>query len=174
MNSRAFLMNDLEGSKYKLTYVHNPQRWSDNLIASDNPIRNIENWSKEIKYLNESNSAISNAIKKLPNNVGGIYMFYIKGINLPFIENYILYIGRCQYTGTQNIRKRAREYFKDKRDLIKAMFKLWGEHLYYRYFPDTDNEAIIQNEVQLIRAIVPYFNETIPDKIEIKPTVPAF
>lgn len=41
---------------------------------------------------------------------GGIYMFYIKGICLQFIEDYIVYIGRYKSTDNQNIRKRAKEY----------------------------------------------------------------
>lgn len=51
---RAFLAEDSENYKYNLTYYHNPNRWRDNIIALDNPIRNVENWSAEIKYLNES------------------------------------------------------------------------------------------------------------------------
>lgn len=95
-------------------------------------------------------------------------------MNLPFIENYILYIGRCQYTDQQNIRKRAKEYYSDKRALISRMFHKWDKYLYYRYYPDVDNDRIKQNEVQLIRSILPYFNEDIPDNIEVRETIPAF
>jgi hypothetical protein len=108
------------------------------------------------------------------NDTGGIYVFYIKGLNLSFIENYILYIGRCQFTETQHIRKRAREYYKDTRDLIVEMFSRWKEHLYYRYYPDTNNERIKNNEIQLIRAILPQYNEVIPDQVDIQDSVPAF
>lgn len=51
---RAFLAEDSENYKYNLTYYHNPNRWRDNIIALDNPIRNVENWSAEIKYLNKT------------------------------------------------------------------------------------------------------------------------
>ena len=147
---RAFLAEDSENYQYELTYYHNPNRWKDNIIALDNPIRNVENWSAEIKYLNESNDDLSDEIKNLPNDTGGIYVFYIKGLNLSFMENYILYIGRCQFTGAQHIRKRAREYYKDTRDLI------------------------VENEIQLIRAILPQYNEVIPDQIDICDSIPAF
>lgn len=171
---RAFIRDDDDNEKFILTYYHNPKRWVDNLLEQNNPIRDIANWSNEIKYLNAANDDLSEDIKALPKSHGGIYMFYIKGLNLPFVENYILYIGRCQYTKTQNINKRAKEYFKDERIEIKRMFRKWKEHLYYRYYPDTDNELIRSNEVKLIRAIAPEYNEEIPNKIDIQESVPAF
>lgn len=173
---RAFLAEDSNNYQYELRYYHNPDRWTNNAIEFDNPIRNVENWSDEIKYLNAANDDLSEEIKNLPNNTGGIYIFYIKGLNLSFIENYILYVGRCQFTGQnrQHIRKRAREYYNDTRDLIVEMFSRWKEYLYYRYYPDTDNERIKNNEIQLIRAILPQYNEVIPDQIEIQNSIPAF
>lgn len=171
---RAFLAENSENYQYELIYYHNPNRWRDNIIALDNPIRNVENWSAEIKYLNESNDDLSDEIKNLPNDTGGIYVFYVKGLNLSFMENYILYVGRCQFTGTQHIRKRAREYYKDTRDLIVEMFSRWKDYLYYRYYPDTDNDRIKNNEIQLIRAILPQYNEVIPDQIDICDSIPAF
>ena len=171
---RAFLAEDSNNYQYELTYYHNPNRWRNNIINTENPIRNVDNWSDEIKYLNEPNDDLSDDIKNLPNDTGGIYVFYIKGLNLSFIENYILYIGRCQFTETQHIRKRAREYYKDTRDLIVEMFSRWKEHLYYRYYPDTNNERIKNNEIQLIRAILPQYNEVIPDQVDIQDSVPAF
>lgn len=170
---RAFVEENDE-KLFEVTYYHKPQRWIENTVDSTNNIMAEQNWSSEIKYLNSSHSNISNAIKSIPNDKGGVYIFYIKGICLPFIENYILYIGRCKYTSSQNIRKRAKEYFSDERPMIKTMFKRWKEHLYYRYFPDTDNNNIDNNEIKLIRTILPPFNEVIPDKIEIQPTISAF
>lgn len=171
---RAFLSEDSDNYKYELRYYHNPKRWHDNLVDANNPIKDVANWSEEIKYLNIHNDDISNDIKSLPNNTGGIYVFYVKGLNISFFENYILYIGRCKFTQNQNIRKRAKEYYTDTRDLIVEMFSRWKEHLYYRYYADIDNERIEKNEIQLIRAILPQYNEVIPDKIEIQQTVPAF
>lgn len=86
---RAFLAEDSNNYQYELTYYHNPNRWRNNIINTENPIRNVDNWSDEIKYLNESNDDLSDDIKNLPNDTGGIYVFYIKGLNLSFIENYI-------------------------------------------------------------------------------------
>lgn len=170
---QAFVRSD--GNKeYEVSYYHNPARWGANRLPLDSPLRDISNWSQEIKYYNVNGTDVSDAIKQLPNTTGGIYVFYLKGENLSFFENYILYIGRCQYTDKQNIRKRAKEYFKDNRGLVSIMMELWKNNLYYRYFPDTDNDRIINNEVLLIRAILPAFNETIPDTIDIQNSVPAF
>ena len=52
---RAFLAEDSNNYQYELKYYLNPHRWANNAIELDNPIRNVENWSAEIKYLNESN-----------------------------------------------------------------------------------------------------------------------
>ena len=174
MNYRAFIEED-EAAFFEVTYYHKPQRWIDNAISIDNPIRDVQNWSSEIKYLNHSNDSISDEINNIPNNTGGIYMFFIKGINLPFIENYIIYIGRSRFTENQNIRKRAKEYFTDKkRPMIIKMFKHWKNHLYYRYYQDTDNRRISDNEIQLIRAILPPLNEVIPERLDVQQTQPAF
>lgn len=169
---RAFI--DDENRLFDITYFHNPSRWLEYTIDQNNPIANEANWSKEMKYLNDTNDDISDEIKNIPNNTGGIYMFFIKGLSLTFIEKYIVYIGRCQYTEDQNIRKRAKEYFKDDRDFIRSMFNHWKEYVYYRYYPDTDNERIIANEALLLNAIWPPFNPTIPSNIDVQPTINAF
>jgi len=180
MNYRAFIEDD--DTPFRIEYYHNPSRWIKNAVATDNPIMDVNKWSQEIKYMNKVNEndfSISDDIRNLPTDTGGIYIFFIKGISLPFIENYIVYIGRCQYTEAQNINKRAKEYFvndylRGERLMIQKMFKHWKDHLYYRYYPDTDNDNIKRNEAQLIRAILPPLNEVIPDKMDIRETIPAF
>ena len=171
---RAFLADNEINLLYQITYYHNPQRWTDNILEINNPIRIANNWSDEIKYLNDSNDDISDRINQLPDNTGGIYMFFIKGVNLAFVENYIVYIGRCKYTQHQNIKKRAKEYFSEDRSQIVRLFKHWKQNLYYRYYPETNNELIDNLEIKLIRAILPPMNEKIPDRIEVQETVPAF
>lgn len=169
---RAFTTND-DDLVCRIEYYPTPQRWRDN-IDSTNPITDEKNWSAEIKYMNPTNDDVSDEIKKIPNNTGGVYMFYIKGISLPFVEKYIVYIGRALYTDDQNIRKRAKEYLKPDRELIKHLFSHWKEYLYYRYYSDVNNEQIKANEAMLIRAILPPFNEDIPNKIEVKTPIKAF
>ena len=172
---RAFVEDDDENLKHQVLYYHNPSRWNDNTLPDGDPIRDEKLWSIEIKYLNHDNSGISDDIKSLPTDTGGVYIFFLKGINLPFFENHILYIGRCRYTEVQNIRKRAMEYFSDtKRAMIKRMFRLWSPYLFYRYFPNSNNDWIDKTEAILIRSILPPLNERIPDKVNIQATLPAF
>ena len=171
---RAFLADNEINLLYEITYYHNPNRWLDNIVENDNSIRFSQNWSDEIKYLNDTNDSVSDSINSLPNDTGGVYLFYIKGVNLCFIENYIVYIGRCKITPNQNIRKRAKEYFTDNRSQISKLFRNWSQHIYYRYYPEINNEVIDNLEVKLIRAILPPFNEKIPDRIDIQDTVLAF
>ena len=156
----------------EILFRPNPIRWMDNFVGNDNPIRDVTNWSSEIKYLNDGK--ISDEIRNMPKDKGGLYMFYLKGPNLPFAEYYILYIGRALYTPSENICKRAMHYLKDERYMIQEMFDNWKNDLYYRYFPDTDNIAIEKNEIALIRSIVPPYNEDIPNKREEQPKVKAF
>lgn len=165
---------EFEDRNFEIPFNLNPQRWIENCPDYDNPILCEDNWQPEIKYLNPTNDGISDEIKAIPSNTGGIYLFFIKGITLPFMEKHIVYVGRCHYTDLQNINKRAKEYFTDKRPKIKNMFKRWGKYVYYRYFPDTNNNMIDKNEVMLIRAIKPDFNEDIPDKLDFQPIVKAF
>ena len=67
------------------------------------------------------------------------------------------------------------EYYSEiNRVLIKKMFRLWRNHLYYRYYASTDNTFIDKAEATLIRAILPPMNEKIPDKVNVQPAVPAF
>ena len=172
---RAFVEEDDDNAIHRIEYYHTPSRWQDNALPQNNPIRDESAWSNEIKYLDATNTVISDEIKEIPDNTGGIYIFYIKGTNLTFIENHILYVGRSRYTDNQNIRKRAMEYYSEtNRVLIKKMFRLWRNHLYYRYYASTDNTFIDNVEATLIRAILPPMNEKIPDKVNVQPAVPAF
>ena len=171
MRYRAFNASNRD-KILEIPYRPNPIRWQDNFIGDNNPIRDVANWSQEIKFLKDGK--ISDEIRNMPNDKGGIYMFYLKGINLPFAEYYILYIGRALYTSGENIRKRAMHYLNDERSLIQEMFENWRNDLYYRYFPDVDNNAIERNEIALIRSIVPPYNEEIPNKIEEQPKINAF
>lgn len=171
MDRNAFSIVD--GNKnYLIQYMPRPARWAEYFVGEDNPIRLEENWSEEIKYI--ENNQRSPKIDNLPTDTGGVYIFYLKGINLPFMEKYILYIGRAQYTKKMNIRVRAKSYFSDNRITIQEMFHWWGNDLYYRYYPDKDNDKIKSNEAALIRAIFPPYNSIIPDKFIVEPKVSAF
>ena len=95
---RAFSTFDEESIKHQITYYHNPSRWESYQLPLNSPLRNIDNWSEEIKYYNSDGTDYSDEIGQLPTTTGGVYVFYLKGDNLSFFENYILYIGRCRFT----------------------------------------------------------------------------
>ena len=110
MHYRAFLTID-DNSSYELKYYHNPNRWNRCVAQlNNNPILDINNWTSEYKFYDENGSP--NLNNQLPDDMGGIYIFYLKGICLPFFENYILYIGKAEITNGQNIRKRVKEYYR--------------------------------------------------------------
>jgi hypothetical protein len=177
MRVDAFITSNEDNKLYDVVYYHNPTRWKDNALSVDSPLLKEENWSGLIKYM--EGEELSEEIKLLPNNKGGIYMFVIQGQTLPFSEYYLAYIGRVKYTDNQNLKKRAKEYLseyyaKDTRPKIKRMFEKWKDFLFYKYYPETDNDMIIHCESQLIRAILPPFNDEIPDRIEFKQPLNAF
>ena len=150
-------------------------RWERCLCyLKGNPILDINNWTPEYKFYENGEKSV--LINQLPNDKGGIYVFYLKGICLPFFENYILYIGKASITDNENIRSRVKTYYNvpKKRDLIIEMFSKWKDYIYCRCFPETDNEKIEIDESLLIKAILPFYNEDIPDKILVQPTVKAF
>ena len=53
------------------------------------------------------------------------------------------------------------------------MLKGWGEYLYIRYLPLTDDLELEKIEAELINKILPPFNDKIPDK-KIRDAVKAF
>lgn len=174
----TFLSRHDENKKYDWVYYHYPQRWNKVIPGSLENLVKEENWSRYIKYLDESHS-ISQSIKDIPCDSGGIYVFFVQGTTLPFLERHIAYIGRAKITDHQNLRKRVMEYLpeslkKNSRHKIYRLFKYWKDYLYLRYFPCTDNNLVDQLEKLLIYAIFPPFNDKIVDKIIVKPSVKAF
>ena len=175
----TFLSRHDENKKYDWVYYHYPQRWSDVKLGNNTAeFLKEDNWSGYIKYLDEGHS-ISQSVKNIPCDKGGIYVFFVQGTTIPFLERHIAYIGRAKMTDHQNLRKRVMEYLpesqkKNSRHKIYRLFKYWKDYLYIRYFPCTDNHIIDQLEKQLIHAIFPPFNDKIVDKIVVKPSVKAF
>lgn len=131
-----------------------------------------------IKYLNDDGTAFNGAINDVPNNSGGLYLFYAKCHIIPGITEYPFYIGRAQFTENQNLRKRVKVYFQkyrleDERPKITKMFKYWANDLYLAFLPLETNEAIIDYEKRLINALLLPMNTEIPDK-EVRDATVAF
>ena len=135
------------------------------------------NWQK-IKYLNANADDFNLAINTVPNNSGGLYLFYVKCEIISGITEYPFYIGRAQLTEHQNLRKRVKEYFlhysrNDERPKITKMFKYWANDLHLAYFVLNNNRDIIDLEKQLINYLLLPMNDEIPDQ-EIKQAIKAF
>ena len=135
------------------------------------------NW-KKIKYLNDEADNFNNAINNVPNNTGGLYLFYVKCKIISGITEFPLYIGRVQLTEHQNLRKRVKEYFlkyskNNERPKITKMFKYWAKDLYLAFIALNENEDIIDLEKQIINSLLLPINDQIPDT-EIRQATKAF
>lgn len=62
---------------YIIEYRPNPTKWADNFVGLTNPIRDVKNWSPEIKYYKDGK--LSEEIRNIPRDKGGIYFFISKG-----------------------------------------------------------------------------------------------
>lgn len=138
---------------------------------------NFNNWQKT-KYLNDLNNDFNDDINEIPNNKGGLYMFYLNCRTIIGITEMPLYIGRAQLTDNQNLKKRVKEYFQkfsknNERPKITKMFKYWAEDLYLAYYILDENEDVINIEKKLINSLLLPMNDEIPDQ-EIRQAVKAF
>ena len=161
MDIGAFVERNDETKKYDCLYYLHPDLWLKNAEVTSR-LHNQENWSDYIKYLNDDNK-VSDEVKNLPGDCGGIYLFFIQGPSLPFCERYLAYVGRAQCTESESLRSRVKSYLpeskkKNGRTRIVRLFKYWKEYLYIRYYQSQDNEFIKQCESALIHAILPPFN----------------
>jgi hypothetical protein len=135
-------------------------------------------WS-QLKFLNADATSFSDDIHRLPNDKGGVYMFFVKCHILPGITEFPLYIGRARLTDGHNIRVRIRAYFtkyrngKERRPLILKMIKYWGKELYIAFRVLDDNQEIVDLERKLINGLLLPMNTEIPDT-EIRSARDAF
>jgi len=160
----------------KLEYKVSPKLWERFIIPSGVDI-SFAHWTT-IKYLDDNGAAFNVDIEKVPNNTGGLYLFYTKCSILEGITEFPFYIGRAQYTEGQNLRKRVREYFNQyKREVdrpkITRMFKYWSKDLYLAFLPLSTNTDIKDFEKKLINSLLLPMNDEIPDK-EIRDAIKAF
>jgi len=138
---------------------------------------NFDTWNI-IKYLNDDANGFSEEIENLPNDRGGLYLFFAKCNILTGITEYPFYIGRAQLTDGQNLRKRCREYYTkfardNERPKITKMINYWGKDLYLAYKEIDDNDDIVDFEKKLINSLLLPMNDEIPDQ-EIRESIKAF
>ncbi len=137
----------------------------------------FENWIA-FKYLNDSIDGFNPEIENVPENRGGLYLFYAKCPIVSGMTDFPFYIGRALLTEHQNLKKRVKEYFSkfskdDERPKITKMFKYWSEDLYLAYFVLEENDDVIDLEKKLINSLLLPMNDQIPDQ-EIRQAVKAF
>lgn len=176
MNRDSFLSKYRESALYMCPYYLDPNRW-EKVPKNMRDILQGQAWSDYIKYL-DSDGNLAEELNQLPENEGGIYMFFIQGQTLPNVEMYPAYIGRALHTDDQSIQKRVKCYLREskgkKRPKIIQLFESWKDYLYVKYFHTLDNNLIEKGEKVLIRAILPPFNSEIPDRIIYKKPQKAF
>jgi len=174
MISSAFDLGE-EISLRSLPYVIHSKLWNKHMpIGMD---ISFSKW-KSIKYLNSTGTEYHDDIKLVPNDKGGLYLFYVKCPIITGITEYPFYIGRAQLTKGQNLRKRVKEYFahsknETERPKLTKMFKYWGTDLYLAFLELNDNESIVDLEKILINSLLLPMNDEIPDQ-EIREAVKAF
>lgn len=177
MDIDAFVTNNDQTRVYECKYYYDPSQWEEASSKVKTSIQNLT-WSDYIKYI-DSEGNVSKELDVLPNDAGGLYLFFIQGTTIPFSEKYLAYIGRAKYTSTENIRKRVKRYLwesnqKQCRPKIARLFRLWKDYLYIRFCSCTDNDLITAGESTLINAILPPFNSDLPEKICFKEPQKAF
>lgn len=158
---------------HKVEFILNPNEVWNTFDSEMKKLVQSDKW-QEIKFLDENEAKINPLISNVPNNSGGIYIFFLRGNIIPNLHEYIMYVGRVKYTNSQNLRKRLREYIKDTRPKIMFMRKTWGKYLYIKYLPLTDNNDIVKLEEELIRVIIPPYNEEITPKVMMQAKTAAF
>lgn len=133
---------------------------------------------KEIKYFDSSGTKLSPNISQVPTNKGGIYIFIIKTDVIENITNYPIYVGRARYTRYHNLRTRVRKYSteyirNDYRPKVVRFIDTYKNYLFLQYLEMTDNKLIEKLEARLIDAILPPFNDSIPN-IKYRRAIKAF
>ncbi|MCF6297123.1 MAG: hypothetical protein L3J08_03935 [Flavobacteriaceae bacterium] len=174
MRQAAFVLSD-KIKAHEINYQLYPVFWDEfdfTTIRRINPIWN------EIKFLNDQGDDLSDDMKALPKDHGGIYIFIIKCDILETTSEYLAYIGRAQLSDNHSLKIRCRKYFyeyfgEEGRSKITRMIGKWGKYLYVKYAEIDDNNDTIELESHLINAILPPFNDQIPEKT-IRQAVNAF
>lgn len=159
----------------KLEYIPHADLWNKFKINTIDLA--FANWTS-IKYLNDDATAFNDEIEKVPNDKGGLYLFYVKCPIIIGITEYPFYIGRAQLTTNQNLRKRVREYFThfakdDERPKITKMIRYWGQDLHLAFLSLPDNFSVVDFEKKLINGLLLPMNDKIPDQ-EISQGLSAF
>lgn len=174
MNGNAFSLGE-ELELRKIEYKLHRELWDKFNFPNLN--LDFDQWTT-IKYLNVNADGLDPSIENIPDNKGGLYIFYVKCEIISGITEYPLYIGRAQFTEYQNLKKRVKEYFQkfaknNERPKITRMFKYWAKELYLAYITIDGNDEVKDLEKHLINSLLLPMNTEIPDT-EVKQAIKAF
>ena len=107
----------------------------------------FSNW-ESIKYLNDAGDDLNEDTNAIPNESGGLYLFYVNCEVLSNMTCFPFYIGRAKFTDSQNLRKRVRSYFQKyikslERPKITKMLNYWKEDLWlFAIFSGFSNQGL--------------------------------
>lgn len=156
----------------KWDFELDPDKWD----SLDPDVRNVVTCGKwnSIKYFEDDGCTLSARIHDIPDDSGGIYVFFVSPELIPNIHQYVMYIGRARRkNNTYSLQKRCRDYATDTRPQISSMRKYYGKFLYLAYLQLTDDTLITKVEKELIRVVIPPCNTDIYD-YNVLPEVAAF
>ena len=151
----APIESDLES--FTNIFTMSPELWKK-FYVSDLELLGLDfSRCEKIKLI--ENGKFTNEIKRIPTNVGGIYIYSIEPmiINSPITGSYVMYIGKATKTQSENLRKRIQSYHKylsdDERPRLHRLFSKWGDYVYVTFLPiDLDDSVITTIEDRLIAA----------------------
>lgn len=157
------------------TFVINTELWEDYLSENHEV-----DWSKLVKipFFANNSSVLSDEVKKIPNNCGGIYIYSLENPIIPAHGNYIMYVGRARLTKYENLRQRAKSHFSDyqrgdENERLTRLYDGWAKYVYFSYVPIDTNEAIDKAEKDLIVHLCPPCNKDYPS-VSIRKKLSAF
>jgi len=121
---------------------------------------------------------LSEEVKQLPNDKGGIYLYVIENCVIPNSGSYIMYVGRARCTQNENLRNRAKSHFKqyvrhEENERLERLFDKWKPYIYLLYLPIDGNDEIDLVEDELIIALTPPCNKEYPSP-KIRKKLSAF
>lgn len=165
---------DFELSAYRRHFTLAPEFWKVFNI-DDLPNADFTKW-QTFKLTDETGTRFSDNINKVPDDVGGIYVYCIQPSIIPQCGSYIMYIGM---TSQQSLRTRVNQYQREigdkyKRDRIHNLFVRWGKYIYLYFLPVIDTKENIEIlEDRLIATLLPPCNPEIRVK-SVRKAVRAF
>lgn len=134
---------------------------------------------KKIPYFDGDSSTLSEKIKEVPNNKGGIYIYTLENPIAPDHGRHIMYVGRARKTNNMSLRARAQSHFYqyqrgDENERLSRLYDGWAKYVYFSYIQmDSDNDVIEKVEKDLIVHLLPPCNKDYPS-VKIRKKLSAF